>query len=68
MSKGGYLYSNIYIVKSNNENVFVDCLIDGYCSFYGMLKQMYDEEFERALSQDEDRSSFRVAPYLRNGY
>ena len=38
------LYSNIYIVKSNNENVFVDCLIDGYCSFYGMLKQMYDSE------------------------
>jgi len=34
----------------------------------GMLKQMYEEEFERALSQDEDRSSFRVAPYLRNGY
>ena len=28
-----------------------------------MLKQMYEEEFERALSQDEDRSSFRIAPY-----
>ena len=25
-----------------------------------MLKQMYEEEFERALSQDEDRASFRV--------
>ena len=34
----------------------------------GMLKQMYEEEFERAMSQDEDRASFRVAPYLRNGY
>jgi|TARA_R110002020_G_C16219323_1_gene767538 hypothetical protein len=33
-----------------------------------MLKQMYEEEFERALSQDEDRASFRIAPYLRNGY
>ena len=32
----------------------------------GMLKQMYDEEFNRALSQDEERSSFRVAPDLRN--
>ena len=28
-----------------------------------MLKQMYEEEFERALSQDEDRASFRIAPY-----
>ena len=28
-----------------------------------MLKQMYEEEFERALSQDEDRSSFRIAQY-----
>ena len=27
-----------------------------------MLKQMYEEEFERALSQDEDRASFRIAP------
>ena len=33
-----------------------------------MLKQMYEEEFERAMSQDEDRSSFRIAPSLRNGY
>jgi len=32
-----------------------------------MLKQMYEEEFERALSQDEDRASFRIAPY-RQGY
>ena len=33
-----------------------------------MLKQVYEEEFERAMSQDEDRASFRIAPYLRNGY
>ena len=33
-----------------------------------MLKQMYEDEFERALSQDEDSASFRIAPYLRNGY
>tara|TARA_R110000803_G_scaffold78519_2_gene143679 strand:+ start:164 stop:838 length:675 start_codon:yes stop_codon:yes gene_type:complete len=33
-----------------------------------MLKQMYEDEFERALSQDEDTSSFRISPYLRNGY
>lgn len=30
------------------------------------LKQIYEEEFERAMSQDEDRASFRVAPDLRN--
>jgi len=33
----------------------------------GMLKQLYEEEFQRALSQDEDRASCRVAPDLR-GY
>jgi hypothetical protein len=32
----------------------------------GMLKQMYEEEFNRALSQDEERASFRVAPDLRD--
>jgi hypothetical protein len=31
-----------------------------------MLKAMYEEEFTRALSQDEERASFRVAPDLRN--
>ena len=31
-----------------------------------MLKQLYEEEFQRAMSQDEDRSSFRVAPDLRS--
>ena len=34
----------------------------------GMLKQMYEDEFERAMSQDEDTASFRISPYLRNGY
>jgi len=31
-----------------------------------MLKSMYEEEFDRALSQDEERASFRVSPYLRS--
>ena len=31
-----------------------------------MLKAMYEEEFDRALSQDEERASFRVAPDLRS--
>jgi len=30
-----------------------------------VLKQIYEEEFNRALSQDEDRASFRIRPYLR---
>ena len=30
----------------------------------GMLKQMYEEEFERASSTDEDRASFRIRPYI----
>ena len=32
----------------------------------GMLKAMYEEEFERAMSQDEDRGSFKVSPDLRS--
>ncbi len=31
-----------------------------------MLKAMYEDEFQRALSQDEDRASFRIAPSLRS--
>ena len=31
-----------------------------------LLKQLYEEEFLRALSQDEPRSSFRIAPDIRN--
>lgn len=27
-----------------------------------LLKQLYDEEFQRALSQDQERSSFRISP------
>jgi hypothetical protein len=33
----------------------------------GMLKQLYEEEFQRAQEQDEPRTSFRVAPQL-GGY
>tara|TARA_R100000781_G_scaffold75516_2_gene46914 strand:- start:715 stop:1410 length:696 start_codon:yes stop_codon:yes gene_type:complete len=33
----------------------------------GMLKQLYEEEFDRAKAQDEDRTSFHVAPNL-SGY
>ena len=33
----------------------------------GMLKQLYEEEFLRAMSQDEERSSFHISPDLR-GY
>jgi hypothetical protein len=31
-----------------------------------LLKQLYEEEFLRALSQDEPRSSFRIAPDTRS--
>ena len=31
-----------------------------------MLKALYEEEFLRALSQDEERASFRVSPDLRS--
>jgi hypothetical protein len=31
-----------------------------------MLTEMYEEEFNRALSQDEERASFRVSPDLRS--
>jgi hypothetical protein len=32
-----------------------------------LLKQLYEEEFLRAMSQDEERASFRVSPDL-TGY
>jgi len=32
----------------------------------GMLKQLYEEEFLRAMNQDEPRSSFMIAPDLRS--
>ena len=28
-----------------------------------LLKQLYEEEFNRAMSQDEDRASFRIRPF-----
>jgi hypothetical protein len=31
-----------------------------------LLKALYEEEFQRAMSQDEERASFRVSPYLRS--
>jgi len=31
-----------------------------------LLKALYEEEFLRAMSQDEERASFRVSPYLRS--
>ena len=31
-----------------------------------LLKSMYEEEFTRALSQDEDRASFRISPDIRS--
>ena len=30
-----------------------------------LLKQLYEEDFLRAESQDEDRASFKIRPYLR---
>ena len=56
---------------------FFPCFADGLAYYIAikkapervvMLKQMYEDEFERALSQDEDSASFRIAPYLRHGY
>lgn len=32
----------------------------------GQLKAIYEEEFNRALSQDEERSSFHISPNLRS--
>lgn len=31
-----------------------------------LLKALYEEEFQRAMSQDEERASFRIAPGLRS--
>ena len=32
----------------------------------GLLKQIYEEEFQRALDADEDRASFRITPDISN--
>ena len=48
---------------------FYPCLAAGlayYISMTAQLKAIYDEEFNRALSQDEDRASFKVSPNLRS--
>ena len=55
---------------------FYPCLVAGLAYYVSMkkapermpvLKQVYEEEFDRALSQDEERSSFNISPSLR-GY
>lgn len=54
---------------------FYPCLAAGLAYYISMkknpqmtaqLKAIYDEEFSRALSQDEDRASFKVSPNLRS--
>ena len=54
---------------------FYPCLAAGLAYYISMkrapertaaLKAIYEDEFQRALSQDEDRASFRIAPSLRN--
>ena len=54
---------------------FFPCLAAGLAYYLALkrapekvqiLKSLYEEEFNRALSQDEERASFRVAPDLRN--
>jgi|TARA_R110002020_G_scaffold3214_2_gene14656 archaellin len=54
---------------------FYPCLAAGLAYYISMkknpqmtaqLKAIYDEEFNRALSQDEDRASFKVSPNLRS--
>ena len=54
---------------------FYPCLAAGLAYYISMkrapertvlLKQIYEEEFERATSQDQDRSSYNIAPDLRS--
>jgi rhodanese-related sulfurtransferase len=54
---------------------FYPCLVAGLAYYLALkkapekvqlLKGLYEEEFTRALSQDEERASFRVSPDLRN--
>lgn len=53
---------------------FYPCLVAGLAYYVSMkkapermpiLKQVYEEEFDRALSQDEERASFNISPSLR---
>ena len=54
---------------------FYPCLAAGLAYYISMkralertnaLKAIYEDEFQRALSQDEDRASFKVSPSLRS--
>ena len=54
---------------------FYPCLAAGLAYYISMkrapdriqlLKSVYEEEFNRAMDEDRDRASFRVAPDLRN--
>jgi len=54
---------------------FYPCMVAGLAYYLALkkapekvqlLKGLYEEEFTRALSQDEERASFRVSPDLRN--
>ena len=54
---------------------FYPCLVAGLAYYIAMkrapdrlqiLKPIYDEEINRAMDEDRDRASFRVAPDLRN--
>jgi len=54
---------------------FYPCMVAGLAYYLALkkapdkvqlLKGLYEEEFTRALSQDEERASFRVAPDMRN--
>ena len=54
---------------------FYPCLVAGLAYYISMkrspervqlLKTVYEEEFQRALSTDEDRASFNITPNLRS--
>lgn len=54
---------------------FYPCMVAGLAYYLALkkapekvqlLKGLYEEEFTRALSQDEERASFRISPDLRN--
>ena len=63
---------------TNNTEIpfrFLPCMTAGLAYYIAMkksperigpLKQIYEDEFQRALSQDEDRASYRIQPNLRS--
>jgi len=61
------LYSNIYISKTNNKKSFVDCLIDEYCSFCGMLKQMYDSDDDNSSDDSDNDSNDKFNHSIKQG-